>query len=269
MESSPAAPSLELLLHQSREPLPAKSLQTALSLKPKQWKALLADAVAKGIAKAWPKGRYWHISPNEAIAASIPLLISVLQQSDAPLTEAELASRMDLPAPEGKPVLKAALAANNIVKWPKSRYWHMTETQAVRRHLLDALQSASLPANRLEQATPAYSTPKITAKVLKEMLTAGAVVLAYTLPPADLSLQLLDAVKQLQVAPGVPVPVRDLRARVAAPKPDFDRAALALADRQQVYLTTHDHGWALPAAEQDILIHDGGNKLYVAVTLRD
>ncbi len=262
-------PSLELLLHQSREPLPAKSLQSALALKPKVWKALLADAVAKGIAKAWPKGRYWHLSPNEAIAANIPGLVEVLRQSAAPLTEAELALRMGLPASGVKPVVKAAIAAGQVVKWPKSRYWHQAEAAAVRQHLLEALQAGSLPAHRLERATPAYSSPKTVAKILKEMLAAGTVVLAYTLPPADLSQQLLDAIQGLQRGPGIPVPVRDLRAAVPSAKADFDRAVLALADGQRVYLTTHDHGWALPQGEQDILVHDGGTKLYVAVTLRD
>lgn len=87
---------------------------------------------------------------------------------------------------------------------------------------------------------------------------------------SDLPERILDAVRRLQPGPGVPVTVQSLRAAIpGAAKPEFDEAVLSLADRQKLFLTTHDHGWALPESEREQLVFDGGQKLYVAVTLRD
>ncbi len=89
-------------------------------------------------------------------------------------------------------------------------------------------------------------------------------------PPApDLPARILQSLREFEEAPGVPVTVRRLRAALPGiPKTDFDRAVLSLADEQQVYLIRHDHGWALPEAERDQLVYDGGEKLYVGVQLR-
>jgi hypothetical protein len=85
----------------------------------------------------------------------------------------------------------------------------------------------------------------------------------------DLPGRLLERIRALEEAPGVPVTVHSLRAAFPGiPKFDFDRAVLALADQGQVFLIQHDHGWALPEAEREALVHDGGTKLYVGVKLR-
>jgi plasmid stabilization system protein ParE len=82
--------------------------------------------------------------------------------------------------------------------------------------------------------------------------------------------RILNEIARLQAASGVPVTVQNLRAALpGVAKTGFDSAVLALADRQKIYLTTHDHGWALPEPERDGLVWDGGQKLYVAVALRD
>jgi hypothetical protein len=74
----------------------------------------------------------------------------------------------------------------------------------------------------------------------------------------------------MQSSPGAPVSLPQVRAAFPlTEKAEFDRAVLALADEQKVYLTQHDHGWAMPEAERDLLVHDGGTRLYVAITLRD
>ncbi len=85
----------------------------------------------------------------------------------------------------------------------------------------------------------------------------------------ELLTRLLDKVRELEEAPGVPVTVHRLRAAFPrVPKADFDRAVIELADRRQIYLVPHDHGWALPEPEREKLVHDGGVKLYVGVQLR-
>lgn len=86
---------------------------------------------------------------------------------------------------------------------------------------------------------------------------------------AELPARLLDRLHGLEEQPGVPVTVHRLRtAFPGVAKADFDRAVLALADQGQVFLIQHDHGWALPEAEREALVHDGGTKLYVGLKLR-
>ena len=82
--------------------------------------------------------------------------------------------------------------------------------------------------------------------------------------------RILDAIRRLESVPSAPVTVQSLHAALPElSKTDFDRLVISLADRQRIYLTTHDHGWALPDPEREQLVWDGGQKLYVAVTLRD
>jgi hypothetical protein len=86
---------------------------------------------------------------------------------------------------------------------------------------------------------------------------------------AELAARILDQLRRLEEGPGVPVNVRRLRAAFpGVPKADFDRAVLSLAGRNQILLIEHDHGWALPEHEREILVYDGGTKLYVGVKLR-
>lgn len=80
---------------------------------------------------------------------------------------------------------------------------------------------------------------------------------------------LLASIRRMQISHGVPVSLPRVRAAFpGTEKAEFDRAVLALADQQQVYLTRHDHGWAMPEADRALLVHDGGSRLYAAVTVR-
>jgi hypothetical protein len=86
---------------------------------------------------------------------------------------------------------------------------------------------------------------------------------------ASLAGRILVALREIEPAPGAPVTANALRARVPdAGKAEFDRAVMQLAEQQQVYVTRHDHGWALPESDRQQLIHDGGTNLYVAVATR-
>lgn len=81
--------------------------------------------------------------------------------------------------------------------------------------------------------------------------------------------EILDAMRRLQQAPGIPVTAHELRnALPHLSKADLDRAVLNLADREKVHLIAHNQGWALEEAQRNQLIHDGGRSLYVAITLR-
>ncbi len=75
---------------------------------------------------------------------------------------------------------------------------------------------------------------------------------------------------------GVPIDLTSLRKKFPQlSKAGFDRAILRLADERLIYLTTHDHGPALPASRQADLVSDpktkghGRPSLYVAAQLRN
>jgi hypothetical protein len=85
----------------------------------------------------------------------------------------------------------------------------------------------------------------------------------------DRGTRILEALRDLESTPGMPVTARQLRARVTdLTKEEFDLAVMELAGQQRVFVTRHDHGWALPEADRQELIHDGGENLYVAVATR-
>ncbi len=62
--------------------------------------------------------------------------------------------------------------------------------------------------------------------------------------------------------------IRDLRARLALGKDDFDRTALELMREHQVSLTHHDHANSLSEAERDAFVRDGQGNYYNGVAPR-
>lgn len=264
-------PRLLEILREAATPLAEAQIAAGIGVTPAETKIVLKKAVADGSVYKWAGSRYWHLGQQEAIAARVPRLLAVLREAAAPINEAQIAGAMGVGPAEAKQVVRKALADGAVRKWPQSRYWHQDEDQAVREFVFARLREAPLPAS---SEAPPFASSKTMAKVLKALLASKEIVLAYMLPGAQTAApssasELLAAVQKLQRGPGVPVSVQELRAAAPMAKGDFDRAALELADRQLVYLTTHDHGWALPEADREVLIHDGGKKLYVAVTLRD
>lgn len=88
----------------------------------------------------------------------------------------------------------------------------------------------------------------------------------------------LDAIREAPGArKGVPVTLTSLRERFPnLTKEQFDKQVLDAADAGRLYLTTHDHGPALPEAQRAELVHDPNTKdahgrpaYYVAATVRN
>lgn len=225
------------------------------SLRPTQ--ALLDDAVRAGRAWAWPKlrgaVRYWHSDPDAAIRNEA--LAAVAERA---MTKAELVKTVARRAHSC-----GTKAADTAVK------------ALIREGALAAAKTvgptALLYDPRRAQALAEASLAIVRERLRKLDIDAACVAPAAVLQPAaPLADQILEAVARLQPGPMIPVTAPALRAALpAVSKAEFDACVLSLADGQKLFLTLHDHGWALPETEREQLVWDGGTKLYVAVTPRD
>jgi hypothetical protein len=230
-------------------------------------KGSLDEAAASGRLFAWPKyrgaERYWHRNPAVVVREAV---VSVL--AGAALAKKDLvakAAKLSFNCP--KKVVEAAVAAlvrDGAVKTakpvgPGALFYSPAHPEALVRSAHEMVDE------RLRRAGVD------TGLRAAEFVPAPAPLSEPAPPPAaSLEERILDVVRRLQPAPAVPVTVQSIRAAVPdAGKKSVDQAILALADRQKVFLTAHDHGWALPEAQREELVFDGGQKLYVAVTLRD
>lgn len=218
----------------------------------RQAAAHLAEAVEAGAAVEWPKfhgPRYWRRAPASlvreeilAIAASEALakdklIRAAVRRAHHPGAKLAESALRDL--------LKEGLLYRQKLLGP-ALYFRSDHPETFAEASFQAVREG-LRRFGISEPTERTAAPRPTPD--------GAV---------------LAGIVRLQPSPGVPVTVASLRAAIGGlSKAAFDSAVLALADQQRIYLTTHDHGWALPEADREQLVWDGGQKLYVAVTLRD
>lgn len=243
------------LLKDAPEPVAGKKLKDDLRArerwKPKEVTAFLKQAVAEGAVYAWPKSRFWARNPAD-VARSAALDLS----AEAAMPKKELIAQTGARSfGSGKAATGAVAALLGSGALKKAKLVGKTEL-IYRAGDLRGLVTASYGA------------------LARELRKLGLVEAPEVTPPVEpgaaLADRILEAVKRLQPGPAVPVTVQALRSAMpGVGKTEFDRAVIQLADRLVVYLTSHDHGWALAEAEREQLVFDGGQKLYVAVTLRD
>lgn len=164
-------------------------------------------------------------------------------------------------------VLKTLLAAGDIrcVGAPFSRQLLYFRKDAGMAYLR---ASAAGMAKLFARFREAGATPAEVQGLVSELL--GGENQTVRMPVRrELADQIHQRLRQMTPADPAPVTVQQLRAAFpGADKQEFDQAVLALAQQHRVWLTTHDHGWALPPDGRDQLVFDGGRNLYVAVTLR-
>jgi len=80
---------------------------------------------------------------------------------------------------------------------------------------------------------------------------------------------ILEAVRTLEPVHGVPVSTLRLRNHLPTiAKHDFDRAALELRKKQDVFLNLHADPYNTSQSEKDLLIDGGDGTFYVAISLR-
>jgi hypothetical protein len=228
----------------------------------------LTELVRNQDAYDWPAfrrvPRYWHCDPDAYIRDRILEIAS-----EVALTKPELVSRATKKAHRcSKSRVDSGVAAlireRDILKANaagKTLYFKAGASKALIAGALELLRQSLMRAGITDA----------------EIRNAGAGLSEKAAQPVSeiestpqLADRILGALRELEPAPGAPVTAKALRSRVAdAEKTEFDRAVMQLAERQQVYVTKHDHGWALPESEREQLIHDGGTNLYVAVATRE
>jgi hypothetical protein len=248
-----------VIAYLSEAPAPVTQKKMEKDLKVNE--ASLGEAAASGRVFAWPKyrgaPRYWYRDPAAVVRDAVA---SVLAGAAMPKKDlAAKAAKLSFNCP--KKVVDAAISAlvkDGAVKTakpvgPGALYYSPAHPEALVRSAHEMVderlrRSGVDTGLRTSEPVPASTPP----------------------PDAGLAGRILETVRRLQPAAGVPVTVQSIRAAVRdAGKESVDQAILALADQQKVFLTVHDHGWALPEAQREELVFDGGQKLYVAVTLRD
>jgi hypothetical protein len=248
-------------LRSAPAPVTGKNLQKALKKQPQMAEeevtAALTEAVQAGRVHAWPgrSPRYWHRAPKAFIQEQLQEVASEEALSGEELVARAARKCLGCAQPLVKKELDALKKAGNIIAPPifaKKLYCTPGSHRALVRGSLKELRQKLLKAGA--------SNDEIQSEL------AGPAVPAV---PPDLAERIATALRGIEPVHGAPVPVQQLRAAVPdLTKQEFDRAALALADRQQVYLSRHDHGWALSKDEQEKLVHDGGDALYVAIAFR-
>ncbi|MCW5979323.1 MAG: hypothetical protein KIT09_14705 [Bryobacteraceae bacterium] len=268
---------LRKYVEQAAAPVRAATLRKDMRAA-QRWKRARTDeianaAVAAGVVFAWGSGRnprYWRREAGEFLRERV-----LEAASEVALPKTELAKRASRAAHDAGPKQAGAAIAELLkegaLKQVKAivgggTLFHTASVpEALLRASAEALvakfRTLGMDAAQVAQAFRVVSSPEHTP------LTAPPAGPAAETDVAERALQIL---RQLQGGPAVPVTVYRLRAAMPeASKPELDRAVMALAATQRVYLTRHDHGWALPEDERERLVHDGGANLYVAITIRD
>jgi len=97
-------------------------------------------------------------------------------------------------------------------------------------------------------------------------------LLCFLSRPPDLeqaATEIYDELVRLQRAPGIPIPISQLRQSLPhIPKETFDRAVLWLSEQGRVWLTRHDDPHSLPPEEFQNLVHDNRGKFYAGIATR-
>jgi hypothetical protein len=262
-------------LHSSPAPLNIKALQvkTRHRLTSDDVTSALTELVQSRQAYSWPAfrrvPRYWHCDAEGYIRERILEIAS-----EVALTKPQLATRAAKKTHRcsknrvGKS-LAALVNEREVVKAKTAGrvlYFKAGASKALIAGALDILRQTLLRAGvtELEIRSAGLGSGRETA----HMREASEPQSKPDSTPG-LAGRILAALRELEPTPGAPVTANALRARVAdAGKAEFDRAVIQLAEQQQVYVTRHDHGWALPESDRQELIHDGGTNLYVAVATR-
>ena len=241
-------------------PVAAKRLEKELS----RFGCSTADALQQGLIIAWPRYRgtvrFWHTHPDTFARQRMIVIAQRIAMKRPELVMAASREAHNCGRTVAGNVLKA-LISEGILKEARIGTLRLCYAAAYPESLIrPAIEPVLSNLQRLGVRDSAIH------ETFNEIQPAKSQPEQRTTAISDAIYQ---AATRLQPAPGVPVLMRDLRSAVEAEKTEFDAGVLSLADAQKVYLTTHDHGWALPEIERQHLVWDGGQKLYVALTVRE
>jgi hypothetical protein len=98
---------------------------------------------------------------------------------------------------------------------------------------------------------------------------SSTVIPAAPAPTVDAADQIMEALRALEPAPGVPVSAERVRARLPGiSKHDLDAAAVELRKSQLVFLSAYDSPHGVSQKDRDVLIDGGDGSYYVAIAIR-
>lgn len=258
------------LLEDEPAPRSLKQIQKELRRKHRWTEAqtveAMREAIASGAAHSWPQyqnsPRYWHCNAERFLRDRMLEIAA-----ETALTKKDLVSKAARVAHHSRAqaeLMHKALVTEGELKRRRSLVGR--STLSYRSGAPQALLAALVQALREKLPRFGFNESDLV-RVLSAGSEPGETPAARI---ADLPKQILERLRQLQTEPATPVTVHRLRAAFpGVSKTDFDKAALALAEQRCVYLTTHDHGWALPESEREHLVYGGDRNLYVAITLRE
>jgi len=241
-------------LREAKKPVTFKALSKLLKAKEEPLRLALEAAVDAAEAYRWP-GRsqlFWHFSPEEKAREAI-----------LKTAETEALSKADLSK-------KAAKIAFGIP--PKRMEAYVTDLVAEKQ--LRAVPAFSGSAKLFVKPDGQRAYFQAARQFLEKQISKAEFSPAefFNEEPAakaDAAAALLEAVNSLEPVKGVPVSTLRLRNHLAGmTKQEFDRAALELRKRQQVFLSQHADPFNISDEDKNLLIDGQDGTYYVAIAIR-
>ena len=250
-------------LRASKKPVKFVDLAKLAKAKDEPFRAELAAAVDSRDVFRWPDRRraqyFWHVSPQTMAKEAILDSAAARALSKAALTKAAAKKSLGLSARQVQQSLPDLIRDGQLKEVPafasRSKLFIRPGGQqayfdAARAFVEDKIRRAGFdPAAFFAQK----SSPLANAED----------------PPADPSALIVDAVRSLEPCAGVPVSTLRLRSRLHGfTKHEFDKAALELREKQQVFLSEHADPGNLSQEDKDLLIDGQDGTYYVAIAIR-
>jgi hypothetical protein len=242
------------------------------------WSAAATIQAVEGALSAraafrWPSGKtykVWRIEPQAFVTERLLKAAGEVALAEPALLRRATAGKL-ANSKQAQEVFRKLVAEGALRRLPRVQGRGFVYAPSTGSHAYLASSAGDLGKffERFRQA--GATNAEILAFMATSLGEAAPAVVPSTAPqPRQLADELYRKLRELTRGEMIPLTVHRLRAEfLTVPKADFDRAALELAEKQRVYLTTHDHGWALPQEEREQLVNDGGGNLYVAIALRD
>jgi hypothetical protein len=264
-ETAPSDPVRRViaLLGTAPKPLTFTKLKEAARLEDDELKSVLDTATSQGTVFRWPDYRrsqyFWSQSPDHA-AQQIVLAIA----AEEALTRTKLIEQackrvpgfsqkamqrivMNLVASDELQPVPAFTAGKLLIRFGSAAAY----VAAARKFIKEKFRKAGFDPIQFFEPADVEGSSRAPA------------------PALNAAAQILEAMRSLEPVSGVPVSAQRLRGHLSGvSKCDFDRAALELRNREQVFLSPHISPHGLPHQERDLLIDGGDGTYYVAIAIR-
>jgi hypothetical protein len=238
------------------KPVTFNQLLKVVKAKKAETEEALASAINAGHLHRWP-GRsqyFWHFSADEKAREAVLAAAAAQALSKALLSKAAAKKLRGFSEKSMEDVVSALMKEKQL---KEVSGFTGNSKLIVRPGDSQAYFSAALAfvAVRIRKAGFDPATFSTQGKPAAESGAAAALI--------------LETVRTLEPVRGVPVSTLRLRNHLPSiGKHEFDRAALELRTKQEVFLNLHADPYNAPQSEKDLLIDGGDGTFYVAISLR-